>query len=100
MGKIWDLIVSVHDHCLSFFFTIFTDDWNASLDGKNALLRSLLKKTKRINMENGLRRLHKNTKCGNMEIGSGSRNDTLTPSTSSASVSQCFNSQINTSLDS
>ena len=27
-GKIWDLIVSVPDHCLSFYFVIFiTNNW-------------------------------------------------------------------------
>ena len=50
-------------------------------------------------MENWLRGLPKNTKCGNMEIGTGSRKDTHTPSTSSASVSQCLNNQKNTSPD-
>ena len=78
---------------------IFTNQCNGSSDGKNNFLRSLLKKAKRINMENGLGDILTNTKHGNMENGPGSRNDTRTPSTSSASVSPCLNSQINTRLD-
>ena len=40
-GRIWDLIVSVPDHCLSFYFGVFTDEILPSECGDpNWLLRS------------------------------------------------------------
>ena len=30
-GRIWDLIVSVPDHCLSFYFVLFNTEINSSL---------------------------------------------------------------------
>ena len=32
-GRIWDLIVSVPDHCLSFYFSVFSTDIIQTLRG-------------------------------------------------------------------
>ena len=43
-GRIWDLIVSVPDHCLSFYFT------SSLVPGNTGLISALLK-TVHINMD-------------------------------------------------